>query len=176
MILHGVGRDTEARLQLRESLRLREALPGRHAGLVGDTLRLLGEANAGLGEHATAERQLRQAVSLTRQGYGPSHPHTLRSELSLAGLQARDGSAAAMRELKRLASLSAKDIERRRVAWLASAYLAERNCHGPQHSEVLQNLAALDLTLQQAQPEGGAVVREIDAIRAGCQSTVENPG
>jgi len=176
MILHGVGRDTEARLQLHESLRLRQALPGRHAGLVGDTLRLLGEANAGLGERATAERQLRQAVSLTRQDYGPSHPHTLRSELSLARLRAHGGNPAATGELERLASLSAKDIERRRIAWLARAYLAERNCHGPQRSEVLQGLAALDLTLQQAQPEGGVVVREIDAIRAACQATVENPG
>src|SRR3546814_7144944 len=59
MILHDAGRDTEARLQLRESLRLREAMPGDHAGLAGDTLRLLGETSAGLGEHATAERQLR---------------------------------------------------------------------------------------------------------------------
>jgi serine/threonine-protein kinase len=176
MILHDAGRDTEARLQLHESLRLRQAQPGHHAGLIGDTLRLLGETNAGLGERAAAGRQLRQAVSLTRQGYGPSHPHTLRSELSLARFQARDGSAAARGELERLASLSEKDIERRRIAWLAGAYLAERGCHGPQRSRVLQELAALDLSLQQAQPEGGAVVREIDAIRDGCQSVAGDPG
>src|SRR3546814_1565515 len=56
MILHDAGRDTEARLQLRESLRLREAMPGDHQGLLGDTLRLLGETSIGLGDHATAER------------------------------------------------------------------------------------------------------------------------
>src|SRR3546814_15531864 len=93
MILHDAGRDTEARLQLRESLRLREAMPGDHAGLAGDTLRLLGETSAGLGEHATAERQLRRAVSLTREGYRATHPHALRAELSLAPLQARAGRA-----------------------------------------------------------------------------------
>src|SRR3546814_12518719 len=91
MILHDAGRDTEARLQLRESLRLREAMPGDHAGLAGDTLRLLGENSAGLGEHATAERQLRRAVSLTREGYGAPHPHALRPELSLARPPARAG-------------------------------------------------------------------------------------
>src|SRR3546814_16722479 len=93
MILHDAGRDTEARLQLRESLRLREAMPGDHQGLLGDTLRLLGETSIGLGDHATAERQLRQSVTLARQGYGATHPHALRAELSLARLQAPTGRA-----------------------------------------------------------------------------------
>src|SRR3546814_18169010 len=84
MILHDAGRDTEARLQLRESLRLREAMPGDHAGLAGDPLRLLGETSAGLGEHATAERQLRRAVSLTREGYGATHTHSLSVAMSQA--------------------------------------------------------------------------------------------
>src|SRR3546814_20873406 len=91
MILHDAGRDTEARLQLRESLRLREAMPGDHQGLLGDTLRLLGETSAGLGEHATAERQLRRAVSLTRGGYVATHPHAFRASLFLARLLGRAG-------------------------------------------------------------------------------------
>ncbi|GAB3312090.1 serine/threonine-protein kinase [Luteimonas notoginsengisoli] len=173
MILHAVGRDAEARLQLHESLRLRQGLPGHHAGLVGDTLRLLGETNAALGDAATAEQQLRQARSLTRQDYGASHSHALRSALSLARLQASKGNPAAAGELQRLASLSAKDIERRRIAWLARAYLAELGCHGPQRSEILRELAALHRSLQQAQPEGGAVVREIDGIRDGCLSAAQ---
>src|SRR3546814_2113794 len=64
MILHDAGRDTEARLQLRESLRLREAMPGDHQGLLGDTLRLLGETSIGLGDHATAERSEEQTSEL----------------------------------------------------------------------------------------------------------------
>ena len=95
--------------------------------------------------------------------------HALRAELSLARLQARTGNAAALGRLERLASLSATDIERRRIAWLARAYLSERTCHGPQREQVLQQLSGLDLSLQQAQPEGGAMVREVDAIREGCQ-------
>src|SRR3546814_12128452 len=62
------ARDTEARLQLRESLRLREAMPGDHQGLLGDHLRLLGATSIGLGDPDTAERQLRHSVTLTRQG------------------------------------------------------------------------------------------------------------
>src|SRR3546814_2970494 len=73
-------------------------MPGDHQGLLGDTLRRLGETSIGLGDHATAERQLRQSVTLARQGYGAAHPHALRAELSLARLQARAGSAPARSE------------------------------------------------------------------------------
>src|SRR3546814_4135722 len=66
----------------------------------------------------------------------------------------RAGGAPALGRLERLASLSASDIEQRRVAWLARAYLSERTCHGPQREQVLARLDALDLSLQQAQPEG----------------------
>ena len=168
LILHGVDRDAEARLQLQESLRLRRTLPGQHQGLVGDTLRLLGEVNATLGDAATARRQLQQAFALTRGDYGASHPHTLRSELSLARFDARNGDAGALQRLERLGSLAENEIEVRKVAWLARAYFSERTCHGPQRKRALDMLAALDLALRQALPEGGAVVREVDAIRDGC--------
>jgi len=168
LILHDIGRDAEARLQLQEALRLRRALPGRNEGLVGDTLRLLGEVSAALDDLATARLQLQQAAALTRSDYGASHPHALRSELSLARFDARSGDPSALQQLERLGNLAENDIEVRKVAWLARAYLAERNCHGPQRKQALDSLAALDLTLRQAQPEGGTVVREIDAIRDGC--------
>jgi serine/threonine-protein kinase len=168
LVLHGADRDAEARLQLNESLRLRRALPGQHEGPVGDTLRLLGEVNAALGNAATARRQLQQAFALTRGGYGPSHPHTLRSELSLARFEARNGDTGALQRLERLGSLAENAIEVRKVAWLARAYLSERTCHGPQRGRALDMLATLDLTLRQALPEGGSVVREVDAIRDAC--------
>jgi eukaryotic-like serine/threonine-protein kinase len=168
MILHAIGRDAEARLQLQESLRLRRSLPGRNGGLVGDTLRLLGEVSAALDDPATARRQLQQAVASTRADYGASHPHALRSELSLARFDARGGNPAAMHALERLGSLSGNDIELRKVAWLARAYHAELTCRGPQRRQALGTLTTLDLALQQAQPEGGVMVREIDAIRTGC--------
>src|SRR5690606_22788547 len=98
------------------------------------------------------------------EGYGATHPHALRAELSLARLQAGAGSTPALGRLERLASLSATDIEVRRDAWLARAYLSERTCHGPQRKQVLARLSALSVSLQQAQPEGGSVVREVEAI------------
>src|SRR3546814_15017275 len=88
----------------------------------------------------------------------------------------RAGGAPALGRLERLASLSASDIEQRRVAWLARAYLSERTCHGPQREQVLARLDALDLSLQQAQPEGGAVVRQVGALRPGCRPAGEGPG
>src|SRR3546814_12300752 len=97
MILHDAGRDTEARLQLRESLRLREAMPGDHQGLLGDPLRLLGETSIGLGDHATAERQLRPSVTLAREGYGATHLHAIRPELSLARTSAVQAKRGAVR-------------------------------------------------------------------------------
>jgi serine/threonine-protein kinase len=168
MVLHELGRNTEARLQLHESLRLRRALPGNHDGSVGDTLRLLGEVDAALGDKAAAGAQLRQAVALTRAGYGATHPHALRSELALARFGAAAGDAAALRTLQRLSTPASGDIEARKVAWLARAALAGRECDGPRRAQALDGLAALEATLRQAQPEGGSVVREVDAIRAGC--------
>ena len=126
------------------------------------------EVNATLGDAATARRQLQQAFALTRGSYGASHPHTLRSELSLARFDARTGNAGALQRLERLGSLAENEIEVRKVAWLARAYFSERTCHGPQRKRALDMLAALDLALRQALPEGGAVVREVDAIRDGC--------
>src|SRR3546814_14233294 len=43
MILHDAGRDTEASLQLRESPRLREAMPGHPPGLATTDTRWEGE-------------------------------------------------------------------------------------------------------------------------------------
>lgn len=171
LILHDIGRDTEARGQLQESLRLRKALPGKHQGLIGDTLRLLGEVNAALGNTDAARSQLRQALALARQGYGVAHPHTRRCALSLARFEATQGDAAALQELQRLGQLPETDIELRKVAWLARAYYAGLTCHGAGRKHALGILGALDATLRQAQPESGVVVREIEAIGEGCDAT-----
>src|SRR3546814_20070428 len=88
----------------------------------------------------------------------------------------RAGGAPALGRLERLASLSASDIEQRRVAWLARAYLSERTCHGPHREQVLARLDAPHLSLQQAPPEGGAVVPGVDALRHGPRAAVRGPG
>src|SRR5690606_18519199 len=79
MLLHGLGRHADALPLLRESLALRREAFGPRHGLVGDTLRLVGEVEAALG-HADARETLRQAQSLTRSAYGARHSHTRRAE------------------------------------------------------------------------------------------------
>ena len=171
MILHSAGRDAEARLQASEALRLRSGLDGLHDGLIGDSLRLLGEINVALDDDGSAGPQFRQAVAMTRDDYGPRHPHALRSELSLARFDAGNGVKAGRQRLQQLAALVETDIELRKVAWLARAYEAEALCQGNQAAPAIASLDALVLNLHQAQPEGGALTREVDGIRRRCMAT-----
>jgi len=168
MVLHDAGRDREARSLVTEALRLRSDRLGAAHPLVGDTDRLLGEVDAALGELQAARAELRQSVESTRAGYGPAHPHTRRAELSLAMFDAAHGDIAALRQLDALAALSQRDTELRKIAWLATADAAALRCHGPQRLQAVESLQALGRTIGSAQPEGGAVARQVMDLRAGC--------
>lgn len=168
MVLHSVDRNAEARPLLEESLRLRSKQFGDTHGLVGDTWRLLGEVDAARGSDAAALPALQRAARLTAQGYGAAHSHARRAELSLARFRAERGDAAALQRLDRLGTLPEADQELRKVAWRARAYAAGLRCRGAQRAQALAVLQALEQTLRQAQPEGGSVVREIDAVRRQC--------
>ncbi|MBP6797489.1 MAG: tetratricopeptide repeat protein, partial [Luteimonas sp.] len=170
MVLHDAGRDAEAEPLLREALALRRTAFGERHGLVGDTLRLLGEVEADLGRD-TAGATLRRAQELTRQDYGPQHSHTRRAEISLARFEAADGEDAALARLDALADLPPAEHELRKAGWLARAYAAGLRCRQPgARALALSNLDALLAQLQQALPEGGAVSREVHAVREACQS------
>ena len=167
MILHSADDDQKALPLIREArqLRMRHFGPGHE--LVGDSDRLLGEILAGLGQTAPAHAALRNAVQLTRNGFGPAHSHTRRSEISLARFEAVAGDRNANLRLRALGSSDAGDIEQRKASWLARAYAAQLDCH----KQPAQALAELDTVLTQMQlalPEGGAIPREIEQIRAGC--------
>ena len=167
MILHDAGRNAEALSLVRESRRLRSERFGADHELVGDSDRLLGEVLAALGDPAAADNALRSAVRLTRAGYGAAHSHTRRAEIALAHLQATQGDAAALQQLRAWAHYTGSDIEQRKAAWLAHAYAAERDC--PTSTALAR--AELDAVLTQIQlvlPEGGALPRQIAKIRAGC--------
>ena len=167
MILHDAGRNAEALSLVRESRRLRSERFGADHELVGDSDRLLGEVLAALGDPAAAGNALRSAVRLTRAGYGAAHSHTRRAEIALARLQATQGDAAALQQLRAWAHYTGSDIEQRKAAWLAHAYAAERDC--PTSTALAR--AELDAVLTQIQlvlPEGGALPRQIAKIRAGC--------
>jgi serine/threonine protein kinase len=168
MILHGAGRMDEARPLLLESLRLRQAQFGAGHGLVGDTWRLLGEVDAARGREHAARTALERALRLTAASYGPAHSHTQRAALSLAHFDAQRGEADALRRLDALSALPDSDHELRKIAWRARAYAAEARCAGAGRKQALDAFEALMRTVAQAQPEGGSVVREIEAARGRC--------
>ena len=168
MVLHDAGRDREAHPLLLNARRLRSDRLGAAHPLVGDTDRLLGEVDAALGDLRRARDELRGAAQSTRAGYGPMHPHTRRAELSLAMFDAAHGDAAALTRLDALAALPQRDIELRKIAWLAAADAAVLRCHGPQRPKAVESLRALDRAIGAAQPEGSAVARQVADLRAGC--------
>ena len=171
MVLHDAGRDADAEPLLREALELRRTSFGERHGLVGDTLRLLGEVEAGLGRDS-ADATLRMAQTLTREDYGNQHSHTRRAEISLARFEATAGDVAALSRLDALADLPPGEYELRKAGWLARAYAAGIRCTQPgARALALSNLDALLMQLQQAQPEGGAIPREVRTVRETCQSS-----
>jgi serine/threonine-protein kinase len=87
--------------------------------------------------------------------------------VALAVLEARPGDAAAGARLAAFAGDDRGDIERRKAAWLAAAYAAELDCS----ADPARARGALDrllARLRQALPEGGALPREVRALRDGC--------
>jgi eukaryotic-like serine/threonine-protein kinase len=167
MVLHDAGRDAEAMPLLQESRRLRVDRYGSRHELIGDTDRMIGLVAAGLGQSAQAQAALQSAVDLTLSGYGPAHSHTLRAELAQAHLQAEAGDSAALQRLATIATRRESDIELRKATWLARAYSAQMRCsRAPQ--EARGELDTLTAEMQNALPEGGAVLREVATIRDGC--------
>ncbi|MBU8977311.1 protein kinase [Lysobacter sp. MMG2] len=167
-LLHASGRDRTALKAVTEARELRlEELGPRHP-LVGDTDRLLGQIELSLGQHDQGMAHLAQAVTLTRSGYGSTHPNTREAELALARAQALDGDDGALTRLDALAGLSHGDLDLRRTAWRAQAYAAQLRCHGPDRDPAMARLDALHEQLLSEQPDGGAIPREVAAIMRGC--------
>ncbi|MGQ4582012.1 protein kinase domain-containing protein [Lysobacter sp. F60174L2] len=176
-VLHASGRDGPAHPLLLEARELLAPSDHPDAGApslqMGKVERLLGEVEIGLGRSADGVTRLERATAMLRTAYGDDHPATRQAELVLAHQRALPGAgtalgAAALAQLDALAGLSDGDIELRKVAWLARAYAAQLRCHGPQRPQALQQLQQLDTRLRQARPEGGALSRDVAAIRTGC--------
>ncbi|MHC9083575.1 serine/threonine-protein kinase [Luteimonas sp. RIT-PG2_3] len=168
LVLHSVNRPEAALPLLDESLALRSKAFGPEHGLVGDTLRLIGEVDAMLGHDTRALDALQRAADITRGDYGTKHSHTRRAELSLARYQSVHGQPGALTRLDVLAGLPLTDIELRKVAWLAQAYAAEARCLRGERNAMLSSLKQLDADVRAAQPEGGVVVRDIERIARHC--------
>lgn len=181
MVLHAVPRDGEAMALLNESLALRRERFGPDHPLVGDTERLLGEVEIALGLRTSGLARVKRAAALTHAGYGASHPGTLRSELTLAYEQGREGDVSALARLDAMAPLDAPaqprlDLELRQVRWLAQARAAQLRCNGAERPHGVAVLEQLRTRLAAALPEGGALVREVEALRGACQTPALQAG
>ncbi len=167
MVLHDAGDAAQAMPLLVEARQLRVEQFGARHEIVGDTERMVGVVAMALGDTDGARRALQDAVTLTRAGYGDTHPHTLRAELALARLLDAAGDPQAIGHMARIAALPATDSERSKAQWLAQAYLFESLCRrDPARAQ--SELDALLGRMQPALPEGGAVLREVGRIRAAC--------
>ncbi|NOT87671.1 MAG: serine/threonine protein kinase [Lysobacter sp.] len=173
MVLHDAGRDQAALPLLLQVEKLRIASLGKNHGRIGDTERMIGEVLASLGQYTAARLRLVNAVKLTRAGvgYGPSHPHTRRAELSLALFDLAHGDLppSVSTQLEQLAALPKSDPELRKVAWLAATAIANQRCREPGFGGDPGMLDAIEAEIDAALPEGGAFVREFQRVRSACR-------
>lgn len=177
-LLHDEGLPEQAQPLLVEVRQLRQQHLGPTHPSIGDTERLLGEVEIALGELKAGIDLLEHAVLRTHVGYGPDHPHTHQAQLALAVHTARDqsdrdGSVEPLKTLDALARLPQTNPASRAIAWRAQAHAAGFRCHGPQRDQALEALRTLGSHLEQLQPEGGVVVREVRAIQVRCGMQTE---
>ena len=172
MILHDAGRDRAALPLLLQVDGLRVATLDKGHPRNGETARLLGEVRAALGETSRAREDLVLAVQLTRGGYGLTHPHTRRAELSLAQFDLAHGDPPApsvVNQLRLLADLPKSDPELRKIAWLAEAALALQACKEPGFGDGRERLDAVAAEIAVAMPEGGVVALTFERERQRCR-------
>ncbi len=170
MVLHAAGRDEEALKALLEARELRASQYGASDASVGEADRLIGEVLASQGKLEEATAYFDRAVKLTRVGYGPEHPRTLFSELSMARHQARIGQTRdALAVLATLTAHPGTDSEINKLHWSARAYAAEALCRSGQPERAQRELDALLGELHRMRPDGGVITREAQTIRSACR-------
>ena len=132
-LLHGTGRDIEAEPLARQALALRERQFGATHGLVGMSLRLLGEIKLAQHDLTAAEPLLQHAFDILRADYGPAHTATGQAELALARLRvAQQRPADAMTLITGiLHGFAPSDSEHRRLRWATRTLAAQLQCARP---------------------------------------------
>jgi len=112
---------------------------------------------------------LRRARRRTLDSDELGDPTLRASELFDSARAAADaGDVDALAALDRLARTPPDDSELRKIAWMARAHAAAVRCAAPGATNARNDLAVLATQVRAAQPEGGAVSREIDAARKRC--------
>jgi len=169
MVLYAAGQHAQALAALREARSLRIAAFGASHPLVGDADRMIGEVIADQGDAAGAQAWFDNAVRLTRRGYSADHPRSLFAELALARNRARLGQRdAALATMDHLARHAGGGSETSKLRWRAAAYAAETRCTTGPSPATLEPLDTLLSQLKTAQPDGGVIPREVQAIRDAC--------
>ena len=169
MVLYSAGRYDEALAALEESRQLRVGTIGASHALIGETDRMIGEVLAAKGDLQGATKRFDRAVRLTRVGFGPDHPRTWFSELSMARHLTRLGRPQdAIAPLQTLATQPGGGSEAPKLRWQARAYLAEARCRLGEKERARRELDALLGELRIALPDGGIIPREVAELRATC--------
>ncbi len=170
MVLHGAGRDAEAEPLARRALELRQQQFGEHNGLVGASLRQIGEIRLAQGDATAAEPLLLRAQAILGDDYGATHTATGQAQLAVARLrlaQHRPADAAAMADAiqKRF---QPSDAEHRRLLWEARTLAAQVQCSQP--ASAAQGKHALAKVLDEVAGEMPVSVihREIAAALQAC--------
>ena len=169
-VLHDLGRDAEALPLLERARSLRVTHYGPTHPRVGDLDRQIGESQAALNNAASALAALQSARRITGEALGEEHPMARQAAFALARFQARRGDADALARLDALArERDPRDVWSRDVSWLAAAEAAELRCRGADRAQVLPRLHALVAEVRNAMPEGGSVLRAVEAVQARCR-------
>ena len=133
MVLHSAGRDAEAEPLAQRALALREQQFGANNGLVGASLRQLGEIRLAEKSPAAAEPLLLRAVAILNADYGPTHTATGQAQLALARLrvvqQRPDSAQALIVDIEH--HFQPIDTEHRRLLWAARSLAAQLLCAQP---------------------------------------------
>jgi serine/threonine protein kinase len=175
-VLQALGRRDEAEREIAQATQLAVAQLGLKHPHVADieyahALMLVAD-----GDHSGATQRLERAAKLSHDAKGQPLLDTQLIELSLAREQARAGNAEALAKLGRMASESGTGAgsEPRNLRWRARAYLAETQCRGASAMQARADLDALAIEVNAGLPQGGRLVREVQAIRAECAPIAAN--
>ncbi|WP_277884377.1 serine/threonine-protein kinase [Pseudoxanthomonas daejeonensis] len=174
--LQAKGDREAARARFEEARRVRVARFGASHPAVGDLDRMMGELLLESGDVAAALPWLERADQLTRLGYGPEDPRSLRAQLALARAQAGSGEGESGADrLARFAAALPADAALAPLRWEAQAYAAQALCHDQDVAGGRRMLGALDAELLAARPEGGRLSREVAGLAATCSVRLNGP-
>jgi serine/threonine-protein kinase len=168
-----LGRREDALREATEAKQLAVAQLGKRNPLTGEITHSRGVLLGDAGDHTAALAELTEATRILRAGYGAAHARTQAADLSLARERARDGDAAALNTMRRIAGITSTGSEPRLLRWRARAYLAEATCR----TDPLPARTALDqlsTELRTQLPQGGRLPREVDALRDACPVVASN--